>query len=111
MTKQAATQIRDMAIKAIADLSALLKGADGNCSAKEYENLRRAVANTIALIDKDILWALFTISRSRRSKVRISFRDFGLEECGFINSGTDEVLRVVAPQVLFTGAPGIARVA
>jgi len=60
MTKQAATQIRDMAIKAIADLSALLKGADGNCSAKEYENLRRAVANTIALIDKDILWAIYS---------------------------------------------------
>ena len=49
MTKEAATQIRDLAIKAIANLSALLKGAEGNCRAKEYENLRRAVANTIAL--------------------------------------------------------------
>jgi hypothetical protein len=60
MTKEAATQIRDMALKAIADLSELLRGAEGNCSAKEFENLRRSVANTIALIDKDILWAIYS---------------------------------------------------
>lgn len=60
MTKEAATQIRDMALKAIANLSELLKGAEGNCSAKEFETLRRSVANTIALIDKDILWAIYS---------------------------------------------------
>jgi hypothetical protein len=60
MTKEAATQIRDLAIKAIANLSALLKGAEGNCSAKEFEKLRRSVANMIALIDKDILWAIYS---------------------------------------------------
>jgi hypothetical protein len=54
MTKEAATQIKDLAIKAIANLSALLKGAEGNCSAKEFEKLQRSVANMIALIDKDI---------------------------------------------------------
>ena len=60
MTKEAATQIRDLAIKAIANLSALLKGAEGNCSAKEFEKLRRSVANMIALNDKDILWAIYS---------------------------------------------------
>jgi len=60
MTKEAATQIRDLAIKAIANLSALLKGAEGNCSAKEFEKLQRSVANMIALIDKDILWAIYS---------------------------------------------------
>jgi hypothetical protein len=60
MTKEAATQIRDMAIKAIANLSELLKGAEGNCSGIEFENLCRSVANTIALIDKDILWDIYS---------------------------------------------------
>jgi hypothetical protein len=60
MTKEAATQIRDLAIKAIANLSALLKGAEGNCSAKEFEKLQRSVGNTIALIDKDILWPIYS---------------------------------------------------
>jgi hypothetical protein len=60
MTKEAATQIRDMAIKAIADLSELLKRAEGNCSVKEFEKLRRSVANMIALIDKDILWGIYS---------------------------------------------------
>ena len=60
MTKEAANQIRDLAIKAIANLSALLKGAEGNCGAKEFEKLQRSVANMIALIDKDILWAIYS---------------------------------------------------
>ena len=60
MKKETATQIRDMALKAIADLSALLKGAEGNCDAKEFDPLLRAVGNTIALIDKDILWPIYS---------------------------------------------------
>ncbi len=60
MTRETATQMRDLAIKAIADLSALLKGAEGNCSAKEFEKLHRSVANTVALIDKDILWDIYS---------------------------------------------------
>lgn len=60
VTKEAATQIRDLAIKAIANLSELLRGAEGNCSAKEFENLRRSVATTIATIDKDILWPIYS---------------------------------------------------
>lgn len=60
MTKEVATQIRDLAIRAISDLSELLKSAEGNCSAREFDSLRSSVANTIALIDKDILWDIYS---------------------------------------------------
>lgn len=60
MTKEAAAQIRDMALKAIAALSELLRGAKGNCSGKEFDTLLRAVADTISLIDKDILWPIYS---------------------------------------------------
>jgi hypothetical protein len=60
MTKEAATQIRDTALKAIAALSELLRGAEENCSAKEFDPLLRAVADMISLIDKDILWPIYS---------------------------------------------------
>ena len=60
MTKEAATKIRDMALKAIADLSELLREAKGNCSAKEFDPLLRAVADSISLIDTDILFPIYS---------------------------------------------------
>jgi hypothetical protein len=37
-----------------------VKGSKGNCSAKEFDAVLTAVADAISLIDKDILWPIYS---------------------------------------------------
>ena len=55
MEKHVATKIRELAIKAITDLTAILAVANEQGSKRESDSLQRPIANLIGLIETDLL--------------------------------------------------------
>jgi len=55
LEKHVATKIRELAIKAITDLTAILAVANEQGSKRESDSLQRPIANLIGLIETDLL--------------------------------------------------------
>jgi hypothetical protein len=53
--KQCATEIRDLALKSIMNLSQILQVIRGRCTEQEYEKLKKGVGLSVGKIQIDIL--------------------------------------------------------
>jgi hypothetical protein len=53
--RPAAKEVRDLALKAVSELSQILHVSKGRCSDEEYERIRKGVGLAIGKIQSDVL--------------------------------------------------------
>jgi hypothetical protein len=58
--KQCAVEIREYALKAIAELSRALNASQGRCSEEDYEKIKKGVGISIGRIQSDLLDHIYT---------------------------------------------------